>query len=84
MVDKLNLKRKIHPKPYKIPWVQNDRQVLVSEQFQVNFHIGSYEDEVKCDIIEMNACHVLLGSPWKFDREAVHEGKMNVYSFEMN
>ena len=32
----------------------------------------------------MDACHVLLGRPWKFDREVVHEGKRNVYSFEMN
>ena len=32
----------------------------------------------------MDACHVLLGRPWQFDREVVHEGKRNVYSFEMN
>jgi len=32
----------------------------------------------------MGACHVLLGRPWNFDMEAVHEGKRNVYSFEMN
>ena len=32
----------------------------------------------------MDACHVLLGRPWQFDREAVHEGKRNIYSFEMN
>ena len=25
-----------------------------------------------------------LGRPWQFDREVVHEGKRNVYSFEMN
>ena len=31
----------------------------------------------------MYACHVLLGRPWQFDREAVNEGKRNVYSFEM-
>ena len=32
----------------------------------------------------MDACHILLGRPWQFDTEAVHEGKRNVYSFEMN
>ena len=32
----------------------------------------------------MDACHVLLGRPWQFNREAVHEGKRNGYSFEMN
>ena len=54
------------------------------EQCQVKFHIGSYQDEVKCDIIEMVACHVLLGRPLQFDKEVVHEGKRNVYSFQMN
>ena len=44
----------------------------MSEKFQVKFQIGSYKDEVKCDIIEMDACHVLLGRPLQFDREAVH------------
>ena len=32
----------------------------------------------------MDACHILLGRPWKFDRDAVHEGKRNVYSLEMS
>ena len=32
----------------------------------------------------MDAFHVLLGRPWQFDRETVHEGKRNSYSFEMN
>ena len=32
----------------------------------------------------MNYFHVLLGRSWQFDREAVHEGKRNFYSFEMN
>ena len=32
----------------------------------------------------MDVYHILLGRPWQFDRNAVHEGKMNVYSFDMN
>ena len=72
------------PKPYRFAWLQKGQQLLVNEQCQVKFHIGNYQDEVRCDIIEMDACHVLLGRPSKFDRETVHEGKMNVYSFEMN
>ena len=56
----------------------------MKEQCQVKFQIGSYQDEVRCDIIEIDAFHVLLGRHYQFDREAVHEGKRNVYSFEMN
>jgi len=29
----------------------------------------------------MNACHILLGTPWLFDREVVHVGYLNTYSF---
>ena len=32
----------------------------------------------------MDACHILLGRHWHFDRKVVHEGNTNVYSFEMN
>ena len=42
MVDKLNLKRTVHPKPYKVAWMQKGQQVLVNERCQVKFHIGNY------------------------------------------
>ena len=32
----------------------------------------------------MDACHVLLGRPWHFDRYAINECKRNIYSFEMS
>jgi hypothetical protein len=46
----------------------------------VKFKIGSYHDEVLCDIIRMDACHMLLGRPWQFDRRAMHDGHANTYS----
>ena len=53
MVSKLKLKREKHPQPYRITWVKDDHKVLVSEQCLVNLKIGSYHDEVLCDIIPM-------------------------------
>ncbi|GJX31005.1 hypothetical protein Tco_0240860 [Tanacetum coccineum] len=32
----------------------------------------------------MDACHVLLGRPWQFDRQAIHDGYHNTYSFTHN
>ena len=58
----------------------DDHKVLVSEQFLVKFKIGSYHDEVLCDVIPMDVFHVLLGRPWQFDRHAVHDGHANTYS----
>ena len=56
----------------------------MNEQCQVKLQLGNYRDEVRFDIIEMDACHILLGRPWKFVKEEVHEGKRNIYYFEMN
>ena len=73
-MDKLNLKRTLQPKPYRVAWLEKGQQVLPNEQFHVEFQIENYQDEVRCDIIKMDSCHVLLGRPWKFDRDVVHEG----------
>ena len=64
MVTKLKLKRWNHPHPCHISWVQDDHKVMVNEQCLVKFKIGSYQDEVLCDIIPMDICHMLLGRPW--------------------
>jgi hypothetical protein len=30
----------------------------------------------------MDVCHVLLGRPWQYDRNVVHDGRMNTYTLE--
>ena len=42
--------------------------------------IGSFNDEVLCDIMPMDCCHILLGRPWKFDRHVVYDGRVNKYT----
>ena len=48
-------------------------------QILINFTIGRYTDQVLCDIVLIQARHLLLGRPWQFDAEARHEGKSNRY-----
>jgi len=31
----------------------------------------------------MNTCHLLLGRPWQFDRNDIHNGRSNTYSFKL-
>ena len=31
----------------------------------------------------MDACHLLLGRPWQFDRDAIHNGRSNTYHFKL-
>jgi hypothetical protein len=33
-------------------------------------------------VIEMDACHILLGIPWLFDQQVHHDGKENTYKFK--
>ncbi|XP_022857647.1 uncharacterized protein LOC111378647 [Olea europaea var. sylvestris] len=39
-----------------------------------------YRDSVWCDVVPMDACHLLLGRPWQFDRDMCHEGCLNAYT----
>ena len=54
----------------------------MNEQCNVEFHIGTYKDEVLCDIIPMDVCHILLGRIWQYDRKFFHDGRINTYSLE--
>ena len=57
----------------------------VNKRCLVEFSIGkNYKDVVVCDIVPMDACHLLLGRPWQYDRKTKHDGFKNTYSFEKN
>jgi hypothetical protein len=61
MVEKLELETVTHPSPYKVSWLQKGHQVTVTKQCLVEFKIGGYKDEILCDVIPMDVCHLLLG-----------------------
>ena len=48
----------------------------------MKFKIGSYQDEVLCDVIPMDICHMLLGRPWEIDMHDVHDGHVNTYTLK--
>ena len=84
MVDKLGLPTTLHHKPYKLQWLNDSGEVRVTKQVLVAFRISKYEDEVVCDVVPMQAGHLLLGRPWQFDRRVKHDGFTNIYSFVLN
>jgi hypothetical protein len=55
--------------------------VTVTKQCLLNFQIGNFSEQVLCDVVEMDACHVLLKRPWLFDRKVFHDGRENTYEF---
>lgn len=80
MVTKLGLKAKKYLSPYKIGWIRQGAEAKVSEICRLNFSIGKhYVDEVSCDVVEIDAYHMILGRPWQFDVDATYRGCDNVY-----
>jgi hypothetical protein len=84
MVEKLELETTDHPSPYKVSWLQKGHQVSVTKQCLVEFKRGGYNDKILCDVMPMDVCHLLLGRPWQYDRNVVHDGRMNTYTLEKN
>ncbi|GJY90204.1 reverse transcriptase domain-containing protein [Tanacetum coccineum] len=83
MVEKLGMKTGDHLEPYQLTWLKKGNTVKANKRCLVQFSIGkSYKDEVRCEVIPMDAAHILLGRPWKFDRKTKHDGFQNTYSFK--
>ncbi|GJT78584.1 reverse transcriptase domain-containing protein [Tanacetum coccineum] len=79
----LGMKTEDHPEPYQLTWLKKGNTVRVSKRCLVQFSIGkSYKDKVWCEVIPMDAAHILLGRPWQFDRKTKHDGFQNTYSFK--
>nr|KYP73832.1 hypothetical protein KK1_006489 [Cajanus cajan] len=81
LVEKLSLTTSPHPKPYQLHWINEDGDLVVDQQVKVKLSIGNYEDGVLCDVVPMEACHILLGRPWQFDKKIMHNGLTNEITF---
>jgi hypothetical protein len=71
IVSKLGLKTEKHPAPYKIKWIKWGIETLVIERCRFTFSISKhYSYSILCDIVDMDACHLILGRPWQLDADA--------------
>ncbi|XP_051138119.1 uncharacterized protein LOC127256259 [Andrographis paniculata] len=81
VVDKLGLQTIKHPTPYHLQWMNSSGDMKITRQAKVPISIGSYKDDVLCDVTPMTACHVLLGRPWQSDKGIIYDGKTNKVRF---
>ncbi|KAK8949134.1 hypothetical protein KSP39_PZI005042 [Platanthera zijinensis] len=82
-VSRMLLTAEPHPHPYKVAWV-NKTSLPVSKRCLVPLTIKAYSEKIWCDVIPMDACHVLLGRPWLYDHDVTHFGRANTYEFKFN
>nr|GEW70556.1 putative nucleotidyltransferase, ribonuclease H [Tanacetum cinerariifolium] len=61
-------------------WVDQEGPTLkVIEICKVPLAIGKHYNElVTCDVVDIEACHVLLGRSWQHDMDATHQGVNDV------
>lgn len=82
MMEKLGLPTQMHHQPYSLRWLKKRNKIKVEKRCLMEFSIGvRLHDQVLCDIVSMNAYHLLLNRPWKYDRKIFHVGYQNTYTF---
>jgi hypothetical protein len=80
LVKKLGLKTKMHHKPYSLNWISRDHKLPITKQCIIKFTITSkYVDEVICDVLPLETCGMVLGSPYLYDHKAIFFKEQNQY-----
>jgi hypothetical protein len=82
LVKNMGLETKPHPKPYPLGWVCDKTKLNVTKQCRIRFSIASKMiDEVDLDVVPLDICGIVLGSPYIYDRKIVfflHENKYHL------
>jgi hypothetical protein len=78
----MGLEMKPHLKPYPVGWVCDKEKLNVTKQCRIRFSIASkLIDEVDLDVVPLDICGIVLGSPYLYDRKALffrHENKCHL------
>jgi hypothetical protein len=66
-----------------LSWLKKGNEVTISIRCLVPFSLVLIiiKDKFWCDVVRMDACHILLGRPLHYGRNVSHEGRSNTYSF---
>jgi hypothetical protein len=82
-IKKLKLETIPHPKPYPLGWICDNAKLQVTRRCKLRFAItANFIDEVELDVIPLDICGIVLGSPYLYDRKSIfhrHENKDHLF-----
>jgi len=83
VLEKMGLKAEVHPHPHNVNWVDKIAQ-SITQRCQIPIHISTYEDHIWCDVLDIDATHILLSRLWLYDLDVTRLGRFNTYEFKFN
>ena len=81
--EKMGLKAEPHPHLHNVNWVDKTAW-FITQRCEDPIHIYSCEDHVYCDILDIDAAHILLGRPCLYNLDVISLGRSNTYEFKFN
>lgn len=70
-----------HPKSYKLNSLNQDTKVIIEKSCVVSFSISKIKfDNILCDVVSINACHLFLRMTWQYDKNIVYDGEHITYT----
>jgi hypothetical protein len=80
IVKKLDLETTPHPKPYPLGWICDNAKLHVTRRCKLRFSITTnYIHEIELDVIPLDICGIVFGSPYLYNRRAIFHRHENKY-----
>jgi hypothetical protein len=69
-----------HHIPYPLGWVNKDKEINVMKHCNIKFSISAnFIDEVELDIVPIDVCGVVFGSPYMYMRDEIFMQRAKQY-----
>jgi hypothetical protein len=80
VVQNLGLETRPHLRPYPLGWICENDKVQETKKCKLWFEItSSFIDEVESDVVPLDICEMVLGSPYLYDGKAIFYREQNKY-----
>jgi hypothetical protein len=72
LVNELGLEVQDHPHPYPLGLVNKDAKLRDTKQCKIKFDVSAnYVDEVEVDVVPLDVCGLVFGSPYKYIKNVI-------------